>query len=49
MEYTTPHQVSRYQQHGYSGDSHYTGRPRGRATVESDDDALLFLAVPAGG
>jgi probable phosphoglycerate mutase len=48
MEYTTPHQVSRYQQHGYSGDSHYTGRPRGRAAVESDDDALLFLAVPAG-
>ncbi|CAD6258284.1 unnamed protein product [Miscanthus lutarioriparius] len=47
MEYSTPHQVSRYQQHGYSGDGHYTGRPRSTAGGESDD-ALLFLAVPAG-
>ncbi|OQU82879.1 hypothetical protein SORBI_3005G036200 [Sorghum bicolor] len=46
MEYSTPHQVSRYQ-HGYSGDGHYTGRPRSTAGGESDD-ALLFLAVPAG-
>lgn len=48
MEYSTPHQVSRYQ-HGYSysGDGLYTGRPRGTAAGESDD-ALLFIAVPAG-
>lgn len=46
MEYSTPHQVSGNQQHGYSGD----GRPRGTSGGESDsdDDALLFLAVPAG-
>lgn len=50
MEYSTPHQVSGNQQHGYSGDGLYTGRPRGTSGGESDsdDDALLFLAVPAG-